>query len=63
MPVSILVGEHDYATPIQMSELLHQSIPNSTLEVIKGARHLTPLECPEIVVEALIKLLETKVSL
>lgn len=63
MPVSILVGEDDYATPIQMSELLHQSIPNSTLEVIKDARHLTPLECPEIVVEALIKLLETKVSL
>jgi 3-oxoadipate enol-lactonase len=46
MPVSVIVGEEDYATPVAMSQFLHESIPNSTLSVIPGARHTTPVECP-----------------
>jgi 3-oxoadipate enol-lactonase len=58
IPVSILVGEEDYATPVQMSEFLNQSISNSTLKIIKGKRHLTPIECPEVICEELINLLQ-----
>lgn len=46
MPVSIIVGEEDYATPVAMAQYLHESIPSSTLTVIPGARHTTPVECP-----------------
>jgi 3-oxoadipate enol-lactonase len=46
MPVSVIVGEEDYATPVAMAEYLHEKIPNSTLTVIPGARHTTPVECP-----------------
>ncbi len=46
MPVSVIVGEEDYATPVAMAEYLHENIPNSTLTVIPGARHTTPVECP-----------------
>ena len=46
MPVSVIVGQEDYATPVAMAEYLHASIPNSTLTVIPGARHTTPVECP-----------------
>src|SRR5690348_4929141 len=46
MPVSVIVGEEDYATPVAMAERLHENIPNSTLTVIPGARHTTPVECP-----------------
>jgi len=46
MPVSVIVGEEDYATPVAMAQQLHESIPNSTLTVIPGARHTTPVECP-----------------
>jgi len=46
MPVSVIVGEEDYATPVAMSQQLYESIPNSTLSVIAGARHTTPVECP-----------------
>jgi 3-oxoadipate enol-lactonase len=46
MPVSVIVGEEDYATPVAMAEYLHESISNSTLTVIPGARHTTPVECP-----------------
>lgn len=47
MPVSVIVGEEDYATPVAMSQQLHESIANSTLTVIPGARHTTPIECPK----------------
>ena len=47
VPVSITVGEEDYATPMDMSRRLHEAIPRSTLTVLPGARHLTPVECPD----------------
>jgi len=52
------VGEEDYATPVAMSETLHRGIAGSTLTVVPNARHLTPLECPERIVDELQKLLE-----
>lgn len=46
MPVSILVGEEDYATPVKMAEALRDAIPGATMEVMPDARHFTPLEHP-----------------
>ena len=53
MPVSVIVGQEDYATPVAMAQYLHESIPNSTLRVIPGARHTTPVECPRDIAAAL----------
>ena len=47
MPVSVIVGEEDYATPLAMSQNLHDLIAGSTLTVIRGGRHLTPIQCPK----------------
>lgn len=47
VPTAVVVGEEDYATPVAMAEALHQGIVGSTIEVIAGVRHLTPVECPE----------------
>jgi 3-oxoadipate enol-lactonase len=47
MPVSIIVGEEDYATPPVMARQLHNAISESTLTILPGARHLTPIECPD----------------
>jgi pimeloyl-ACP methyl ester carboxylesterase len=58
MPVRIVVGEEDYATPLAMSQALHRGIAGSILTVIANARHLTPLECPERIIADLQKLLE-----
>jgi 3-oxoadipate enol-lactonase len=58
MPTRIVVGDEDYATPVAMSETLHRGIAGSTLTVIKNARHLTPLECPDRIVAELRALLE-----
>ena len=47
MPGSIVVGEEDYATPLAMSQALHDAIPGSTLHVVKAGRHITPVQCPK----------------
>jgi 3-oxoadipate enol-lactonase len=58
MPVRIAVGDEDYATPVAMSQTLNRGIEGSTMTVIRNARHLTPLECPERIVAELRALLE-----
>lgn len=62
MPVSVIVGEEDYATPVAMAEYLHENIPNSTLTVIPGARHTTPVECPREIAAFLSDLLGKSVA-
>ena len=58
MPVVVIVGEEDYATPVAMAQQLHEAIRGSTLTVIPGGRHLTPVECPDQIAEKLLTLLE-----
>jgi 3-oxoadipate enol-lactonase len=57
VPVAVIVGEEDYATPVGMAEFLHKAIPGSTLTVLPRARHLAPAECPEQVAAQLLDLL------
>ena len=57
MPVAIIVGEEDYATPVAMAKALHEAIPHSSLAVLPGVRHLTPIECPEDIASRLRELL------
>ena len=45
--MSVIVGEQDYATPLAMAQTMQGLIPASTLTVIPGARHLTPVESPK----------------
>jgi 3-oxoadipate enol-lactonase len=59
IPTAIVVGEEDYATPLAMAQALHRGIRGSTLSVLKGARHLTPLERPHEVAGVLRRLLDT----
>ncbi|MBL0918572.1 MAG: alpha/beta fold hydrolase [Hydrogenophaga sp.] len=56
VPTLVQVGEEDYAAPVAMSRDLHAAIAGSRLDVIAGARHLTPLEVPDRVSDALLDL-------
>jgi 3-oxoadipate enol-lactonase len=58
MPVAIVVGEEDYATPVAMAKYLHEQIPHSTLTVLPQARHLTPIEHPDRIAAELRALLQ-----
>ncbi len=45
VPVAVVVGEEDYATPVAAAEALQRGISGSTLKILKG-RHITPIELP-----------------
>lgn len=53
VPTCVIVGEHDYATPVAMAGLLAQEIPSAILHVLPDVRHFTVLECPVAVAEKL----------
>jgi 3-oxoadipate enol-lactonase len=57
MPVAIVVGEEDHATPVAMARRLHEAIPQSTLVILPDARHLTPIERPDRIASELLVLL------
>ncbi|MDB5508756.1 MAG: alpha/beta hydrolase [Hyphomicrobiales bacterium] len=56
-PTRIIVGDEDYATPIPMAQTMHDGIAGSTMQIVPGARHLSPLEIPDIVAAELRKLI------
>jgi 3-oxoadipate enol-lactonase len=47
MPVTVVVGKEDYATPVSAAEAIREAVPGATLTVIEKGRHLTPIEHPE----------------
>ena len=52
-PTLVVVGEEDRATPPVLSERIAAAIPNSRLVRIPRAGHLTALEAPQAVIDAL----------
>lgn len=56
-PTLVLVGEEDEATPPAMARALVTGIAGATLRVIPHARHLTPIERPDVVEQAIADLL------
>jgi len=58
VPTSVIVGEGDYATPVAMSEQIQGAIHNATLSVLPNVRHLTPIECPALIAEKILALVE-----
>jgi 3-oxoadipate enol-lactonase len=57
MPVAVIVGEEDYAAPVAMAKAIHDAIAGSSLRIIEGGRHLTPIECPDEITEEIVTLL------
>ena len=57
LPACVIVGELDEATPVSHAEDLHERLTRSTLNVIRGGKHLTPYERPDEVATILARLL------
>ena len=41
-----------------MAKALNEAIPQSTLKIIRGGRHLTPIQCPDEIAGEILRLLE-----
>jgi 3-oxoadipate enol-lactonase len=46
-PIQIIVGADDALTPVDLSEKMHQKIPNSHLAIIPDTGHMSFIEKPE----------------
>ncbi|RTR05896.1 alpha/beta fold hydrolase [Halomonas nitroreducens] len=53
VPALVLVGEEDRSLPVALSRRIHDRLPDSVFTVIPGAGHLTALEQPAQVNEAI----------
>lgn len=57
VPLLILVGEEDPATPVSTAEAIHERIPHSKLVVIPSARHLSNVEQPAAFTHGILEFL------
>jgi 3-oxoadipate enol-lactonase len=53
VPVLVLVGEHDEATPPPMSHELAGLLPQAHLEIISGCAHVPQLQAPKTFLEVI----------
>ena len=58
VPALVIGGEEDASCPPAQMRALAQAIPGARTVIVPGAGHLTPIERPEPVNEALIELFE-----
>jgi pimeloyl-ACP methyl ester carboxylesterase len=61
-PTLIIVGDNDPITPPAVAESMHKAIPHSKLVVVKGAAHLSTMEQPEQVNQAIRQFLSSMVK-
>ena len=52
-PLQVIVGEGDVIAPVDVATKIVEMTPGARLDVIKGAGHMSPLEKPVTVAEAL----------
>ena len=58
IPVLVLVGEKDEATPPFMSRELAAGLPNARLTILPGCAHVPQLQSPEMFLDAVFPFLE-----
>ena len=57
-PTHVIVGEEDFGTPVEASQLIHQRIAGSKLTLVPKAAHLSNIDQPEAFNEALLGFLK-----
>jgi 3-oxoadipate enol-lactonase len=53
VPVLVMVGEHDEATPPPMSRELAEGLPNARLKIIPGCAHVPQLQSPKLFLDTI----------
>ena len=58
IPTLIACGDHDLLTPVRYSKEMAAALPDSLLVIVPGAGHLVQLERPDVINDALVRLVE-----
>lgn len=61
VPVLVLVGEHDEATPPPMSHELAALLPDARLKVLAGCAHVPQLQAPDAFLDAIADFLPVRI--
>lgn len=59
VPVQLICGQSDVLTPPSLMQQMQSAIPHAQLAVIPGAGHMTPMEQPELVNQAIRRFLQS----
>lgn len=57
VPSLIVAGEHDTLTPLRLSEIMQDRMPNAQLLVVPNGSHVAPIEMPELVNDGVLRFL------
>lgn len=55
IPLGLIFGTQDKISPLTIGQTIHKSVPGSKLFPIENAGHLSPMEQPQAVAEAILK--------
>jgi pimeloyl-ACP methyl ester carboxylesterase len=58
IPTMIACGDHDVLTPVKHSEEMAAVLSDTELVIVPGAGHLVQLEAPDVINDALVRLVE-----
>ena len=58
VPTLVACGDRDLITPVEHSETMAAALPESELVIVRGAGHLVQLEQPDVIDDALVRLVE-----
>ncbi|WP_156744434.1 alpha/beta fold hydrolase [Mycobacterium sp. E740] len=58
IPTLVACGDRDLLTPMEYSQAMAAALPKAELVIVGGAGHLVQLERPEVINEALVRLVE-----
>ncbi len=58
IPTVIACGDRDLLTPVKHSEDMASALPDSLLVIVPGAAHLVQMERPDVINDALVRLVE-----
>jgi pimeloyl-ACP methyl ester carboxylesterase len=59
VPTLVIVGEHDAITPPDKAQAIVKDVPGAQLVTVRGAGHMSPMEQPQQVNDALRRFLST----
>jgi 3-oxoadipate enol-lactonase len=62
LPVLMMVGDQDAATPPAMASDLADLVPGAVLRLLPGCAHVPPLQSPDLVIETVIAFLDETAS-
>ena len=61
-PTLIIAATRDFFTPVKVSEMMRDTLPDATLYILKGGTHYAPLEFPDKINELVDEFIAAKVK-